>query len=210
MVRFPNALIAAIYYGHKGFVTLLLDNYVSTNQPRGYINAEIEWYGYALQAVIIYCDQPMVQLLLEYGADVNVQGGRHGNPLQAAALPWGNKDIVQLLLGRGANINARGGEYGNAFQASIASNNLDIAELLAQGAKVDQPGPEWETLLFRVRNSTPWMPLHGAFIAEKLPRYQNDPTAYITERRQELEKDGEERLLWKKTRVANGESLQNH
>lgn len=41
--------------------------------------------------------QCTVGLLLGHGADVNAQGGDHGNALQAASF-HGYKEIVQLLL----------------------------------------------------------------------------------------------------------------
>ncbi|PYH43034.1 ankyrin repeat domain-containing protein, partial [Aspergillus saccharolyticus JOP 1030-1] len=43
----------------------------------------------------------IVQLLLKEGADVNMQGGRYGNALQAASAR-GHTEIVQLLLRKGA------------------------------------------------------------------------------------------------------------
>ena len=51
------------------------------------------------------------------GADVNAQGGRYGNALQAASR-YGHFDLVQLLLNNGAAANAQGGEYGNAIKAA--------------------------------------------------------------------------------------------
>ena len=44
-----------------------------------------------------------MQLLLDKGAEVNAQGGRFGNALQAA-LEGGYKKIVQLLLDKGAEV----------------------------------------------------------------------------------------------------------
>jgi ankyrin repeat protein len=43
----------------------------------------------------------VVELLLSKGADVNAQGGRHGNALQAASVE-GHEKVVELLLGGGA------------------------------------------------------------------------------------------------------------
>jgi ankyrin repeat protein len=42
----------------------------------------------------------MVRLLLDYGADVNVWGGEHGNALNAAKAK-GHERTVQLLLSHG-------------------------------------------------------------------------------------------------------------
>ncbi|OCK73444.1 hypothetical protein K432DRAFT_280544, partial [Lepidopterella palustris CBS 459.81] len=64
-------------------------------------------------------------LLLSKGADVNAQGGRYGNALQAASVGGHNK-IVELLLSKGADINAQGGECGNALQAASVGGHDKI------------------------------------------------------------------------------------
>jgi ankyrin repeat protein len=81
-----------------------------------------------------------VQLLLERKADVNAQGGRYGNALQAASAK-GHKQIVKMLLDNGAEINAQGGEYGNALQAaSDGGYEAVVKMLLDMGAKVNAQG----------------------------------------------------------------------
>lgn len=166
----PNALIVAILRGDKDFVTLLLDNHVDMKQPKAYINTGLDFQGSALQIATMNCDQPMVQLLLEHGANVNAQGVLYGSPLQAAAAARmrGNKEIMQLLLDRGANINAQGVLWCNALQAAIGEDNLEVAELLlAHGAKADLPGPEWENLLLRIEKD----PFHGLLPIAELRRF---------------------------------------
>ncbi|KAF8222829.1 hypothetical protein L208DRAFT_1146840, partial [Tricholoma matsutake] len=54
-----------------------------------------------------------VQILIQKGEDVNAQGGRYGNALQAASYK-GHQEIVKLLIEKGADVNAQGGFYGNA------------------------------------------------------------------------------------------------
>jgi len=56
----------------------------------------------------------VVDMLLLAGADINAQGGRCDNALQAAS-KRGHEAIVKLLLNKGANVNAQGGEYSNAL-----------------------------------------------------------------------------------------------
>jgi ankyrin repeat protein len=59
----------------------------------------------------------VVQVLLDAGAEVNVQGGEYGNALQAAS--WGGHEkVVQILVGAGADVNAQGGRYDNALLAA--------------------------------------------------------------------------------------------
>jgi hypothetical protein len=60
-----------------------------------------------------------VEVLLLHGADVNAQGGRDGNALQAASA-GGHVELVQLLLEKGADVKAQGGSDGNALQAASA------------------------------------------------------------------------------------------
>ncbi|CEN59972.1 Putative Ankyrin repeat domain containing protein [Aspergillus calidoustus] len=80
--------------------------------------------------------QEIVQLLLDKGADVNVQGG---NALQAASAR-GYQEIVQLLLDKGADVNAQGGEYGNALQAASEGRHEKIVKLLKKrGATTSFP-----------------------------------------------------------------------
>jgi hypothetical protein len=83
-----------------------------------------------------------VQRLIEKGADVNAQGGRYGNALQAASS--GNQKIVKLLIENGADVNAQGGEYGNALYAASSNGNQEIVKLLIEkGADVNAQGEEY-------------------------------------------------------------------
>ncbi|PNP80119.1 hypothetical protein FNYG_06543 [Fusarium nygamai] len=70
-------------------------------------------------------------------SDVNAQGGKYGNALQAASYK-GDRETVQLLLNEGAHVNAWGGEYGNALTAASYGCNLEVMRLLLdKGAYVD-------------------------------------------------------------------------
>ncbi|KAF4547234.1 Ankyrin repeat-containing protein 42 [Elsinoe fawcettii] len=89
----------------------------------------------------------LVELLLRNGADVNAQGGFHGNALQAASAK-GHDKIVELLLGNGVDVNAQGGEYGNALQAASAKGHDKIVELLlGNGVDVNAQGGEYGNAL---------------------------------------------------------------
>jgi len=71
----------------------------------------------------------VVKPLLDKNADVNVQGGHHGNALQAAcARP--HVQVVKLLLDKDANVNAQGGFYGNAPQAACDNGHIAVVKLL--------------------------------------------------------------------------------
>ncbi|ORY14308.1 hypothetical protein BCR34DRAFT_479796, partial [Clohesyomyces aquaticus] len=69
----------------------------------------------------------VVKLLLDKSANVNAQGGRYGNALQAAS--WnGHEQVVKLLLNKGADVNAQGGEYGNALQAASSNGHEQVVK----------------------------------------------------------------------------------
>ncbi|THU90826.1 hypothetical protein K435DRAFT_248533, partial [Dendrothele bispora CBS 962.96] len=91
-------------------------------------------YGNALQAASSQGHESVVRLLLERGADVNVQGGKYGYALQAAS-SQGHESIVKLLLERGADVNIPGGKYGNALQAARFHQKIEQL-ILDWGAEV--------------------------------------------------------------------------
>ncbi|KAJ7017378.1 ankyrin repeat domain-containing protein [Mycena alexandri] len=89
----------------------------------------------------------MTQLLVEHGANVNVQGGEYDSALQAASYN-GHENIVQLLIEHGANVNAQGGEYDSALQAASYNGHENIVQLLIEhGANVNAQGGEYDSAL---------------------------------------------------------------
>jgi ankyrin repeat protein len=89
----------------------------------------------------------IVQLLLESGAAVNIQGGFYGTALQAAST-LRFSSVVELLLGRGANVNAQGGFYGSALQAASRHGHFEIVKLLLEHrADVNVQGGHYGTAL---------------------------------------------------------------
>ncbi|KAH7150858.1 hypothetical protein DER46DRAFT_400008 [Fusarium sp. MPI-SDFR-AT-0072] len=86
--------------------------------------------------------------LITEGADVNAQGGKYGNALQAASCR-GHQEVVQLLLGNGADVNAKGGRYGNALQAASFRGHQEVVRLLLdKGAEVNMQGGEYGNALY--------------------------------------------------------------
>ncbi|KAJ7266802.1 hypothetical protein C8J57DRAFT_1718035 [Mycena rebaudengoi] len=82
----------------------------------------------------------MVQLLISQGANMNAEGGRYGNALQAASM-GGHEAVTQLLLDQGANVNAQGGSFGNALTAaSLFGHEAVVQLLLDRGADVNAQG----------------------------------------------------------------------
>ena len=70
----------------------------------------------------------IVRFLLKEGADINAEGGKYGNALNAA-VAYGNLDVVQLLLEGGTNINCMVGFYGNCLQIALSHRFATLAKL---------------------------------------------------------------------------------
>jgi ankyrin repeat protein len=79
----------------------------------------------------------VVDGLLKSRTDVNAEGGRYGNALQAASY-GGHLRVMRQLLDNGADANALGGQYGNALQAASYAGHIETARLLLnEGADVN-------------------------------------------------------------------------
>ncbi|KAI9881508.1 MAG: hypothetical protein M1830_000071 [Pleopsidium flavum] len=111
------------------------------------ITKRLESVAYPLYYVSMAGLIESVRVLLEQGADVNAQGGRYGNALQAASYS-GHDEIVQQLLEKGAHVNARGGEYGSALQAaSYSGHDKIVQQLLEKGANMGAQGGKYGNAL---------------------------------------------------------------
>lgn len=64
----------------------------------------------------------MVKLLIDYGVDVNMQGGPLDNALQAAVI-MGQDSTVQGLITLGADVNNLGTRYGTALHTAARNND---------------------------------------------------------------------------------------
>lgn len=105
-------------------------------------------------------DLPRVQLLLEYGADVNVKDRLGHDPLYFAANAWipGRESdgcaVVALLIQQGADVNGRSGPGKmTALHMAARRGTVAIAEvLLASGAEIEAKDVQEETPLRRAVN----------------------------------------------------------
>jgi ankyrin repeat protein len=88
-----------------------------------------------------------VEVLLRKGADVNEQGGEHGDALSAASY-YGHERVVDLLLRSSAHINSRGGVKGNALLAASLNGHEELVRLLIRhGADVNHQGGRYNSAL---------------------------------------------------------------
>ena len=92
----------------------------------------------ALQAASSSGHENIVRLLLEKGADVNLQGGFYGSALQAASF-HGHKNFVRLLLEKGAETNMQGGYYGSALQAASRRGHCHYRGAVGEGSGYEKP-----------------------------------------------------------------------
>ncbi|KAF8207721.1 ankyrin repeat-containing domain protein [Mycena galopus ATCC 62051] len=93
--------------------------------------------GSALNVASYYGHVEMVQLLLEYTADVNSSRGPHGSAL-GAAVHSGNANVVQLLIDGGADIDKLVEGHGTVLATAsfLGYENL-VRLLIANGADVN-------------------------------------------------------------------------
>ncbi|KAF2878542.1 vegetative incompatibility protein HET-E-1 [Massariosphaeria phaeospora] len=106
-----------------------------TNLERSLSNLPTPLYYAALLGL-----STIARMLLDKGAEINAQGGRYGNALQAAS-GGGYEQVVKTLLDKGANVNAQGGDFGNALQAASYTGHKQVVKtLLDAGADVNAQG----------------------------------------------------------------------
>ena len=117
-----NAVVTASRKGDVDIVQLLLDRGIAVNY-----DVYTTQVSHALCAAAEAGHEKLVGLLLEQGADPNIQG----QILHDAALK-GYKKIIQLLIDNGADVNAQGGNYGYAIWAAMSEGHNEIVALLLQ------------------------------------------------------------------------------
>lgn len=114
---------------------------------------------------------PIIDLLIDHGADLNAPSGNEETPLRLA-LEAGMNEVALHLLSRGADINRPGKASLTPLHAAVARGDRDlIARLLAAGANIrfrPQVRPDWyRGLLGQAAcharwELIPWLIEHGA------------------------------------------------
>lgn len=92
----------------------------------------------ALQAAIGFGKHPIVDWLLDHGADVNYRDERSGATVLATAVETGEPATVERLLSRGARIDAKTNGKESALFLAASRGHLDLVETLAAaGADIE-------------------------------------------------------------------------
>lgn len=139
--QLPEPLYSASAVGLTNIVRLLIaENSFDINRRSGI-------YGTALQAASFHGYNETVDLLLDMGADPNIQSEYAPSALQVASAV-GHLEVVEKLLRAGADSNLQSEKYGTALQAASVNGHMAIVErLIANGADVNVQGGEYGTAL---------------------------------------------------------------
>lgn len=124
----------------------LCDNRFSEEEVRKYFDVDGELLFYLVNyndLLLMFVrhsdnvDKEAVELLLEKGADINMQGVSGVTALIYVTMD-GNKDLVKFLLEKGAKVNLRDGSGKTALMIASINGHKEIVELLLEkGANVN-------------------------------------------------------------------------
>jgi ankyrin repeat protein len=133
--------VAALVGRHLQLAQVLHRNGSSVN-PQGRSGVSL------LHSAAFYGDFEMVQVLLDYGVEVNAQNDFGDYPLNFALHHVKDPGVVRLLLDHGADPNSRGWEGSTPLHRASQNGRVEIARLLVEhGASVEVRDDEGRTPL---------------------------------------------------------------
>jgi len=144
--RGATLLMHAAAYGSIEAMKILLDAGADVNAANDFNVTALLWCAR---------DAAKARLLIEHGANVNVQSKQGRTPLMLASIRDGGSDIVALLLSKGADVKARDNRGDTALGLAAEVGDVAIMRLLlAKGADVTVRNHKGETPLIQASIST--------------------------------------------------------
>ncbi|KAL9623242.1 MAG: hypothetical protein Q9204_007969 [Flavoplaca sp. TL-2023a] len=147
-----TAFRIAVYSRRVEGARLLLEAGIGVNTfiPSRKTDAKVisrDCFETALQIASRSVNLPMVELLLRWGADVNLHTNSNvGTALQAASLR-GSERLIELLIQAGANVNLQVGSSGSAIHAACSLGNGGypsvVRLLIEHGADIHLQGGKY-------------------------------------------------------------------
>ena len=119
--RGATPLMHAAAFGNLETLKLLLDAGANANVHNDFDATALLWAAR---------DPDKARLLIERGADVNVQSRQGRTPLMIASLRRGGSAIVALMLAKGADVKVRSGRGGTALGLAASVGDPETIKLL--------------------------------------------------------------------------------
>jgi ankyrin repeat protein len=143
--RGATLLMHAAAYGTIESMRMLLDAGADVNAANDFNATALLWCAR---------DAAKARLLIEHGANVNIQSKQGRTPLMLAALRDGGSDIVALLLAKGADVKAKDNRGDTALGLAAETGDAAIMRLLLdKGADVNGRNRKGETPLIQAATS---------------------------------------------------------
>jgi len=143
--RGATLLMHAAAYGTIESMRMLLDAGADVNAVNDFNATALLWCAR---------DAAKARLLIEHGANVNIQSKQGRTPLMLAALRDGGSDIVALLLAKGADVKAKDNRGDTALGLAAETGDAAIMRLLLdKGADVNGRNRKGETPLIQAATS---------------------------------------------------------
>ncbi|HXG24316.1 MAG TPA: ankyrin repeat domain-containing protein [Chthonomonadales bacterium] len=137
-----SALAHGIRY--KEVVQILLERGANPNVP------SVQGYPLLIEKIVRERDEEIAKLLVNGGANVNIQEPLFGLTPLIGAVKYASDDMILVLLEKGASVKARDKEGNTALiLAARHRSRSTIEALLAQGAEINASNKRGETALMR-------------------------------------------------------------